>query len=408
MAASIGDIAQELKNSTKKVQLIYAFNGVGKTRLSREFKDLIAPKVDGYEEETNGTEVLQWRILSYNDSIEDLFYWENADVQDFECKLRIQRNILTDLILIDQGQDRNIITTFQRYTSEKITPQFIEEYITEKQGGRPTKVRVIPGVTFSIENSIDERINNVRISKGEESNFIWSVFYTLLVQVIAILDVDNPGNRETNQFDELEYVFIDDPVSSLDEGHLIELAVDVAELVKKASRLKLKFIITTHNPLFFNVLHHELNSIDNEKYKEYKTNQLEKYRLTKDHNGAYHLEKQKSDSPFSYHLFLLSELEKAVESGQLQKFHLSFLRNILEKTATFLGHENWGAFFSSLTGNENPYEKRIINFYNHSRHSGEETADLTGDDRELLLKVFNAIKGTFRFGEKKAVVENKK
>ena len=30
----------------KKVQLIYAFNGSGKTRLSREFKKLIAPKID--------------------------------------------------------------------------------------------------------------------------------------------------------------------------------------------------------------------------------------------------------------------------------------------------------------------------------------------------------------------------
>jgi wobble nucleotide-excising tRNase len=37
---TLTEIAQQLKDSNKKVQLIYAFNGTGKTRLSREFKAL--------------------------------------------------------------------------------------------------------------------------------------------------------------------------------------------------------------------------------------------------------------------------------------------------------------------------------------------------------------------------------
>jgi len=37
-------IAQHLGSNEKKVQLIYAFNGIGKTRLSRKFKRLITPK----------------------------------------------------------------------------------------------------------------------------------------------------------------------------------------------------------------------------------------------------------------------------------------------------------------------------------------------------------------------------
>ena len=49
MGQTLQEIAQKLKDSDKKVQLIYAFNGVGKTRLSREFKELIAPK-NGDEE----------------------------------------------------------------------------------------------------------------------------------------------------------------------------------------------------------------------------------------------------------------------------------------------------------------------------------------------------------------------
>ncbi|CZG67335.1 TPA: hypothetical protein ACG3NF_001196 [Legionella pneumophila] len=57
MSQTLTEIAQQLKNADKKVQLIYAFNGTGKTRLSRAFKELIAPKNEyGFwqEEEQNG------------------------------------------------------------------------------------------------------------------------------------------------------------------------------------------------------------------------------------------------------------------------------------------------------------------------------------------------------------------
>ena len=47
MGKTLTEIAQTLKDTDKKVQLIYAFNGVGKTRLSREFKELVAPKIEG-------------------------------------------------------------------------------------------------------------------------------------------------------------------------------------------------------------------------------------------------------------------------------------------------------------------------------------------------------------------------
>ena len=36
MGQTLTEIAQTLKDANKKVQLIYAFNGTGKTRLSRE------------------------------------------------------------------------------------------------------------------------------------------------------------------------------------------------------------------------------------------------------------------------------------------------------------------------------------------------------------------------------------
>ena len=49
MGKELNDIAKNLMSKNKKVQLIYAFNGTGKTRLSRAFKELIAAKDNGQD-----------------------------------------------------------------------------------------------------------------------------------------------------------------------------------------------------------------------------------------------------------------------------------------------------------------------------------------------------------------------
>lgn len=391
MSKTLTEIAQQLKNANKKVQLIYAFNGTGKTRLSREFKQHVTPENDG--DEVEQSEPSRNKFLYYNAFTEDLFYWDNELEQDAEPRLRIQPNSFTDWVLKDQGQDRNIITNFQRYANEKLTPRFNEEYKVKGKDDKEITVKAFSEVTFSLERGDDEHSGNLKISKGEESNFIWSIFYTLIEQVIDILNVAEPSDRETNVFDQLEYVFIDDPVSSLDENHLIELAVDLAQLIK-SNNSDVKFIITTHNPLFYNVLHNELNSDDG----GYKKKWLDKYRMTRLDNGTFQLVQQPNDSPFSYHLYLKSELEKAIESGQLSKYHFNFLRNILEKTSTFLGYKKWGDLLPKTDdGKTNPYEARIINISSHSKHAGEEVADLTEDDKRVLRYLVNEINTMYRF-----------
>lgn len=151
----------------------------------------------------------------------------------------------------------------------------------------------------------------MKISKGEERNFVWSIFYTLLQEVISILSEPQPDKRDDDQFDKLEYVFIDDPVSSLDDTHLIELAVDLANLIKRSHYHEgkgLRFVITTHSPLFYNVLHNELNNDIKNPVQDgipawlYKRGQSEKYRLEKQADGTFELFTS-NDHPFSYHFF---------------------------------------------------------------------------------------------------------
>jgi len=375
MGKSLTEIAQSLIDANKKVQLIYAFNGTGKTRLSREFKELIAPKNPEIEEEES-----KIKILYYNAFTEDLFYWDNDLDNDVDRKLKIQANGYTNWILQDQGQEPNITEHFQRYTSDKLTPSFNEDF---------SEVR------FSFERGDDSGSDFVKISKGEESCFIWSVFYSLLEQTINVLNVVEEVDRETDQFDKLEYVFIDDPVSSLDDTHLIELAVNIAELIK-SSKSELKFIITTHNPLFYNVLFNEFNNADSS--SGYRAKHSRKWRFEKLINGTFSLVDQSNDSPFSYHLFLLFEIEKAIESNDIRKFHFSFLRNILEKASTFLGYVHWKDLLPNETeGSREGYYNRIINLSSHSKHYGEEISILDDNDKRVLGFLVEEIKRMYSF-----------
>jgi wobble nucleotide-excising tRNase len=366
MGQSLIQIAETLRDADKKVQLIYAFNGSGKTRLSREFKQLIAPKeLEAEQEEDSGI-----KILYYNAFTEDLFYWDNDLQADSDRKLKIQPNSFTNWVLGEQGQDRNIVENFQLLTNDKLTPQFNEEF---------TEVR------FSFERGNEGDTEFVKISKGEESCFIWSVFFSLMEQVVSVLNIAEKENRETDQYDKLEYIFIDDPVSSFDDTHLIELAVNISELIK-SSTSDLKFVITTHNPLFYNVIFNEFNRVRRTK----------KWILEKLNDGTFSLNELENDSPFSYHLFLLAELEKAIQpAGEIKKFHFNFLRNILEKTSTFLGYKKWEELLPQES--REAYYRRIINLSSHSKHNGEEIAIVEENDKRVLGFLVNEIKRMYGF-----------
>lgn len=388
MGKTLREIAGDLQKSPKKVQLIYAFNGTGKTRLSREFKKLVAPKADADEgDDTVGQpELSRNKILYYSAFTEDLFYWDNDLEGDVEYKLKIHPNSFTDWVLKDQGQDGNIIANFQRYTNAKLTPRFNEARTEKGKDGAEVVVKEFSEVTFSMARGHEEAFESLKISKGEESCFTWSIFFSLIEQVVETLDSVQPDYPEATPFDDLEYVFVDDPVSSLDDNHLIELAVDLARLVK-GSKSNVKFIITTHNPLFYNVLHNEFKS---ERYK--------KYLLKRHEDNSCDLVSQSNDSPFSYHLHLKTEIERAIQDGQLQKYHYNFMRNILEKISTFLGYETWGDLLPQTgDGKPNGYLTRLVNISSHSKHAGEEVADLTEDDKRVLERLLDEISVLYRF-----------
>jgi len=377
MGKTLTEVAQQLRAANKKVQLIYAFNGTGKTRLSRAFKELIAPKAEG--EDAHASDLAAKKILYYSAFTEDLFYWDNDLGLDAEPKLIIQPNSFTKWVLEEQGQDQSITATFQNYTSEKLTPHFSPDFST---------------VRFSFERGNNQQEPNIKISKGEESNFIWSVFNALLEQLIAELNIAEAENRSTDAFNNLEYVFIDDPVSSLDENHLIELSVNLAGLIK-SSQSDLKFIVTTHSPLFYNVLHNELGLSKQGKKEGC-------YLLDRFEDGSFDLNVKYGDSNkrFSYHLHLMQTIEQAIADNRVERFHFALLRNLYEKTASFLGHPKWAEL---LPDDKQLYLARIINFTSHSTLSNEAVAEPTPAEKATVKLLLDHLKNSHGFWQQEGV-----
>lgn len=370
IAEQIDRNAQSTQKGKKgnKAQLIYAFNGTGKTRLSQTFKEFIVSQ-DKADKEDNSA-LTRHKILYYNAFTEDLFVWDNDKYQQGEHQLSIQPNSFTDWILKEQGQEQNVAKYFQAYTQQNLTPHFNEDF---------------SAITFSSAAGNDQRIENIKISKGEENNLIWSIFFTLISLVIAERNIAEKSERSTNEFDHLRYIFIDDPVSSLDENHLIQLAVDIAQLIR-SNESDIKFIITTHNPLFYNVLYNELKLPNG-------------YILRRLADGYFKLEKKTGDSnhSFSYHLYLKQLLQEAIKENKIEKYHFTLLRNLYEKTACFLGYPKWSEL---LPDDKQVYLTRIINFTSHSTLSNEMVPEPSEPEKQIVAFLLNHLLENYNFYEK--------
>lgn len=355
-------LAKHLRDSDKKVTLLYAFNATGKTRLSMEFKSLVNEEIDD--------QIIK-RVIYYNAFTEDLFSWDNDLENDTMRNLRMNLDSTFTTLIRNQGKEVEIAHKFKEFTGSKIEPLFdINTGI----------------ITFSLPTGDESLIENIKISKGEESIFILSVFFVLIESIINELNIDEIDDRSTDEFNEINYIFIDDPITSLDDNHTIDIAVALNELIVSSKNSNLRFIISTHHALFYNVL---FNEIDRRKKNTY---------ILKRKDDKYILDHQQ-DSPFGYHLLVKEELESAIKENRVQKYHYALFRNLLEKTATYLGYRKWSDL---LIGegideeNRGSYIQRI-NFYSHNKHSEIDYRELTLQEKQMLKLLFENFTQQYRW-----------
>jgi len=340
------NVKSELDSVSEKnnISILYSFNGVGKTRLSNEFVNL------------NDDDPTKIKVICYNAFLEDFFSWDN---ENFILSLN-PKSWIAELI-IDQGLEKQIIDHFKNILNTKIEP-----YFNLKVGE----------ITFNIPSGDEDSQSNIKISRGEESMFIWSVFYAILDTVIENLNLDEK-DRLTQKFNELKYIVIDDPVSSLDDTKLITLTVNLIENIKSyQGKSQLNFLIMTHHSLFYNIFY---NSFTKEDKFNSNTHVLSK------NSSKFKLEKMR-DSPFSYHLSVISEIKKAIDTMEIKKYHFNLFRSLLEKTSSFLGLSKWE---NCIAGEKKEEIIRCLNLNSHSKLSDLEYKELPDEQKDLFKLAFN-------------------
>lgn len=333
-----------------KVTLLYACNTSGKTRLSKLFSEKYPDNV-----------------LCYNAFVEDFFHWDNENLI-----LKINKMSWLAKLINDEGLDGEIIDNFKKLTNSKIEPIF--DIANES-------------ITFGNHTGDEEASDNIKVSRGEESLFIWSIFHTILSSAISTLK-EQPQDRSTDFFNDIKYIIIDDPVSSMDDTRIITIALELIELINQMGFLdnKLKILITTHHSLFFNVLHSEKTPLWRKK----------SFVLSKTNANGLCLDGQTSDSPFAYHNLIFNEIYNAIQRNDIQKYHFNLFRALLEKTANFVGYSDYWSALLDESENKKIFVKQL-NLYSHSSLSEIETSKLTSEDTEAFRATFKGFVEKFHW-----------
>lgn len=345
--SQLEDFVTHLRGQNKKIHLLFAYNGIGKTRLSMTFKQA------GKTEESDDT-------LYFNAFTEDLFYWDNDLDNDTERTLKINQYSKFFEGLPELEMENRIRPLLRRYTDFDFRIDYTNWL-----------------VIFSREERVNDetvRYDYIKVSRGEERLFIWC-FFLAIVQ----LAIDK---QETYNW--VKYIYIDDPISSLDDHNAISVAHHLAQMIKVESS-DIKYVISTHHALFFNVLCNEFSN-------------AKKFFLKKLPDG--YTIKTTTDSPFIYLVSLIKDLNKAMEDDRLYTYHFNVLRTILEKAANFHGFSKFSDCME-IEGDdeERTLHSRLVNIMSHGAYSLFEPIEMVEENKDFFKSIFNNYLSNYKFNE---------
>ncbi len=358
--------------NNKELVLLYAYNRTGKTRLSMDFKDRGKRNNRGMAD-----------TLYFNAFTEDLFTWENDLENDATRGLRVNQFSK----FFDGFTNLGLEPMIDEYLSRYADFGFDFEYKEIQQGDE----------TFSKPYFVKFNNNgqdDIKISRGEESIFIWCLFMAICERVL--------DGHESYQW--VKYIYIDDPVSSLDDNNAIAVACDLAKILRRATNRMddngfldpIKVVVSSHHSLFFNVM---CNEIGRAKENEPKVRH-KRYFLHRPNNEGRYTLRSTEDTPFYHHVATLAELQKAAdpEAGTLYTFHFNALRSIMEKTATFFGHSNISFCLKELNDDENRVLfNRALNLLSHGGYAIHEPTLMGEDNQNLFRDILKDFINSFQF-----------
>lgn len=380
--------------------LLYAFNGTGKTRTSMAFKEKGKKTIksnlldsEGNElVDDNGNPVTEENIvgdtLYFNAFTEDLFIWDNDLENDTERVLQIKSESKFFNGFRDLALEEKIFAYLERYATFDFKIDYDTWKISFKKQVRNKKYNPKNPNNTEPEFVIKD---NIKISRGEENIFIWCIFLAICELVLD----------DSEAYNWVKYIYIDDPISSLDDNNAIAIASDLAKLLKTGvtkeieeageKRIverneddKIKTVVSSHHSLFFNVMCNELKRFNHNRYFLHK-NGLDGHTLQKT-----------DDTPFFHHVAMLSELKKATISRNINTYHFNSLRSILEKTATFFGLDDFGKCIYGIDKDDDLYV-RALNLLSHGKYSVYEPVEMNNDNKDLFERILNAYLDKYNF-----------
>lgn len=359
--------------------LIFAYNGTGKTRLSYDFAHY------GREEGASP------HTLYYNAYTEDLFTWDN----DLENNTDHHLIINQDSALIQGLAGFNFSEPLRKYLQVFTDIDFDFHYDSDNPD--------LPDYVVFSKTLNDETFENIKISRGEERLFVWCFFRCIVDQVLG-------GN---SAYKGIEYIYIDDPMSSLDDNNVITFAAQLYNVIRDSLRnerrvinsgidelRRIKFVISTHHALFFHVMIHGLSN----------DSKLGQFYLHRAKDSDEVILKSMSDkTPFYYNVAMMSEIQEAIFNDRLYTYHFTIMRSVMEKIAEFFGHRDYRYILDGITYKGNDFDEpsfskgelvdlysRIVNVFSHQGQFFSPTL-MNEDNKDSIKTLFYHIKKKYHF-----------
>ena len=366
--------------------LVFAYNGTGKTRLSYDFAHY--GRGEGAPQHT----------LYYNAYTEDLFTWDNDLENNIDHHLLINQNSA----LIQGLAGSNFSDSLRKYLQVFADIDFEFHYDNENPeipdyvvfNKKIKKRKMVNGQLKDVESEVE----NIKISRGEERLFVWCFFRCIIDNVLG-------GN---DAYKNIEYIYIDDPMSSLDDNNVIAFAEQLYSVIRSqikqeidASRAgkegfrRIKFVVSSHHALFFHTMLHGLSA----------DRKLGRYYLSRDKETDRLVLKSMSDStPFYYNVAMMSEIQRAIKTGRLYTYHFTVLRSVMEKIKEFFGHNDFGYILEGITYRGDVLQQdelaefysRVVNVLTHQGSMFSPTL-MNDDNKELATTLFNHLVKKYQF-----------
>ncbi|WP_061291118.1 AAA family ATPase [Azotobacter vinelandii] len=356
-------LRDDLNNPTKPTHLVlvYAYNRTGKTRLSMEFKDAGKRKNGGNSD-----------TLYFNAYTEDLFIWENDLDGDSSRYLQLNPDSNFFNGLKDLALDKTIAGYLSRYADFDFDIDYEEWKVSFRKDGA----------------------ENIKISRGEQNIFIWCLFMAICERML-----DGHVSYQSKK-----YLYIDDPISSLDDNNAISVACDLAELLRRAASRKgengaaapIKVVFSSHHALFFNVMCNEIGRAKEDQPKV----AHKRYFLHRPNGEGVYTLRATEDTPFFHHVATLAELKLASDpaKGKLYTYHFNALRSIMEKTASFFGHSDISFCLKALNNEDDrALYNRALNLLSHGKYAIHEPTEMGEDNKDLFRRILNDFLAEFKF-----------